>query len=237
MTSMMAETEIETATAMDALPDSVPPHELRLADLAPSEHPASGEDESETVSQLRRGDAAAYEALVRAHGARMLAVARRLLRNEEEARDAVQEAFLSAFRGIERFRGGCRLSTWLFRIVTNVALMKLRSASRRPLESIEDLMPVFDADGHHVHRSTAPTDSAELQLIRSEQLARMRAAIARLPAQYRSVVVMRDLLELSTAEVARTLGITDNAVKIRLHRARLALCRLVGAQEAQPPVS
>jgi len=235
MIPIMAETG--STPAIDMFPHAMPPRALRLADLAPIDDAAAEGDEGEIIARLRHGDEAAYESLVRSHGSRMLAVARRLLRNEEEARDAVQDAFLSAFRAIDRFRGGCRLSTWLFRIVTNVALMKLRSASRKPLESIEHLMPVFDADGHHVHRASTRADSAETQLIQAERMARVRAAIERLPTQYRSVVVMRDLLELSTAEVARTLGISDNAVKIRLHRARLALCTLLGATEARPSMS
>jgi RNA polymerase sigma-70 factor (ECF subfamily) len=197
----------------------------------------SAPDDSALVQQLRRGDEAAYASLVRSHGPRMLAVARRLLRDEEDARDAVQEAFLSAFRAIDDFRGGSLVSTWLFRIVTNVALMKLRSSARQPLESVEHLQPAFDADGNHMFPLAAPTEGPDVELIRSERLARLRAAIDRLPAPYRAVIVMRDLLEVSTAEAARALGVTDNAVKIRLHRARLALCTLAGSAEAQSVAS
>ena len=81
--------------------------------------------------------------LVRRYSARMLAVARRLLRNEEDARDAVQEAFMNAFRALPRFRADAKLSTWLHRIVTNAALMKLRSASHRPEVSLEPLLPTL----------------------------------------------------------------------------------------------
>jgi RNA polymerase sigma-70 factor (ECF subfamily) len=104
--------------------------------------------EADLVARLRAGSDAAYEELVRAQGARLLAVARRLLRSEEDARDAVQDAFISAFRAIDRFEGGSRLSTWLHRIVVNAALMKLRSQQRKPETSIEDLLPRFLEDGH-----------------------------------------------------------------------------------------
>src|SRR5215217_2188035 len=79
------------------------------------------------VARLKAGDADAYEELVRLHGGRMLAVARRFLRDDEAARDAVQDAFLSAFRGIGRFDGHAQVSTWLHRIVVNAALMRLRT--------------------------------------------------------------------------------------------------------------
>jgi RNA polymerase sigma-70 factor (ECF subfamily) len=185
------------------------------------------DDEAGMIDRLRRGDGDAFETLVLTQGGRMLAVARRLLRDEEEARDAVQEAFLSAFRSIEGFRGGCRLSTWLFRIVTNVAYMKLRSASRRPVVSIEDLLPQFQADGHHVRQFQAVTTEGEDRLIHAERVKRVRACIELLPLQYRTVITLRDITGLSTRETAEILELSDNAVKIRLHRARLALSALV----------
>ena len=97
---------------------------------------------------LRRGDEQACEELVRAHTSRLLAVARRYLRSEEDARDAVQEGFVAAFRSIARFQGGSSLSTWLHRIVINACLMRLRSSRRRPETSIEELLPRFDGSGH-----------------------------------------------------------------------------------------
>src|SRR5262245_22667814 len=88
--------------------------------------------EAERLSALRAGDPAAFEELVRAEGGRLLMVARRLVGNEEDARDALQDAFLSAFRSIDRFQGGSRISTWLHRIVVNAALIRLRTRRRRP---------------------------------------------------------------------------------------------------------
>jgi RNA polymerase sigma-70 factor (ECF subfamily) len=89
----------------------------------------------------------AFDQLVRTHGPRLLAVARRLVRNEEDARDCVQEAFLSAHRSIERFEGRSRISTWLHRIVTNAALMKLRSRQHQVELPIDPLLPTFDLEG------------------------------------------------------------------------------------------
>lgn len=179
------------------------------------------------LDRLRQGDDAAYEEMVRRHGGRMLSVARRILRNEEDARDAVQQAFLSAFRAVGRFHGDSRLSTWLHRIVVNTALMMIRSRSRRPEESIETLLPRFLEDGHHEAQFSDWGTAMDLSLIRQDTRKRVRAAIDRLPDSYRTVLLLRDIEELDTEETARALGLTANAVKIRLHRARQALARLL----------
>lgn len=181
---------------------------------------------------MRRGDNAAYESFVRQYTGRAVAVARRLLRNEDDARDAVQDAFLQVFRSIESFRGDANISTWLHRVVVNAALMKLRSASRRPETSLDELLPVFDEDGHHADPSQTAPLSAEAMVDRQQQRALVRACIAQLPDQYRAIITLRDFEELDTSEVADLLGITENAVKIRLHRARQALATLLRRQFA-----
>lgn len=184
------------------------------------------ETESALVERLRLQDEAACEELVRAHSGRLLSVARRMLRNEEDARDAVQEGFVSAFRAIQRFNGDCRLSTWLHRIVVNAALMKIRTRSRRPEESIEDMLPRFLEDGHHAE-PTSDWGSANSLLEQRETRERVRAAIQQLPDSYRTVLMLRDIEELDTAETAQLLGLTPNTVKIRLHRARQALAKVL----------
>jgi RNA polymerase sigma-70 factor, ECF subfamily len=182
--------------------------------------------ESALIERLRAQEEAACEELVRVHSGRLLSVARRMLRNEEDARDAVQEGFLSAFRAIQRFNGDCRLSTWLHRIVVNAALMKIRTRSRRPEESIEDMLPRFLEDGHHAE-ATSDWGSANALLEQRETRERVRAAIDRLPESYRTVLMLRDIEELDTAETAQFLGLTPNTVKIRLHRARQALAKVL----------
>jgi len=195
-----------------------------------------GLDEEQLIAGLRRGDEAAYEQVVRTFGGRMLAVARRIVRNDEDARDAVQTAYLSAFKAIANFKSGCQLSTWLHRIVVNAALMKLRRDRRRPEESIETLLPRFQEDGHHVEQFSPADLPADVQLERAEMRAITRACIAELPEAYRTVLMMRDIEDLSTNEVAATLGITPNAAKIRLHRARQALMTLLRQRFVATPV-
>lgn len=190
--------------------------------------PAGAFDEMSLVSALRAGEETAFAELVRGYGGRMLAVAKRLLRDEDEARDVVQEAFLSAFRSIGRFEGSARLSTWLHRIVVNCALMKLRSRQRKPEEPIEELMPRFLEDGHRVdHFAPGWEEPVDVLLQRKEVCFLVRRSIDRLPATYRTVLLCRDIEGLDTAEVAALLGISENAVKVRLHRARQALRELL----------
>jgi RNA polymerase sigma-70 factor (ECF subfamily) len=192
--------------------------------------PSAGDEERGLLAALRAGDERAYERLVREQGGRLLAVARRLLRSDEDARDALQEAFLQAFRNLDGFAGQARLSTWLHRIVINAALMRLRSRRARPEEPIEPLLPKFLADGHTVRRYTDWGACPEELAGRGELRERVRRAIDRLPATYRTVLVLRDLEELDTGEVAGLLGVTPNAVKIRLHRARQALRELLDVE-------
>lgn len=199
------------------------------ATALPGVRPAAipGDEDAALVARLRCGDAEAFETLVRQHGGRMLSTARRMIESEDDARDVVQEALLSAFRSIRSFEGTARLSTWLHRIVVNAALMKLRSRRRHREESIGELLPRFEEDGHFAE-PVAPWESeAETLLTRHETRAMVRRAIARLPESYRTVLVLRDIEELDTDETAAALCIQPNAVKTRLHRARQALRTLI----------
>ena len=186
----------------------------------------TGEDpdpEASLLAGLAAGDERFFERLVREQGPRLLAVARRFLKNEEDARDAVQDAFLSAFRSIGNFERTSKLSTWLHRIAVNCCLMRLRTRRRKPEQPIEDFLPRFAEDGHQLHPSFSWKGSAETLLEEGETRRIVREAIDRLPESYRMVLLLRDIEELTTEETARLLEVSGNAVKIRLHRARQAL--------------
>ncbi|HWW92559.1 MAG TPA: sigma-70 family RNA polymerase sigma factor [Vicinamibacteria bacterium] len=185
------------------------------------------ESDASLLSRLRSGEPQAFEMLVRTHTPRLLAVAQRLLRNEEDAKDAVQEAFLNAFRSLGSFEGASRVSTWLHRIAVNVALMKLRSQRRKPEASIEGLLPAFLEDGHHALHPPEWRDGADVLLERREDREFIRACIDELPESHRTVLILRDVEELDPQETARALGVTENVVKVRLHRARQALRSLL----------
>jgi RNA polymerase sigma-70 factor (ECF subfamily) len=183
------------------------------------------------LARLRRREPEAFETLVRRHGGRMLATARRFFRSDEDARDVVQDAFLAAFRAVDGFAGTAQPSTWLHRIVVNMALMKLRSRRRRPEESIEDLLPRFDDTGHWAETPTSGWGGcAETVVDRQRTRNTVRGAIERLPDNHRTVLLLRDIEELDTDETAALLGISGNAVKTRLHRARQALRTLLARE-------
>ncbi len=193
-----------------------------------AQSPTGPESERELVAALKAGDEAAYEQLVRDQGGRMLGLARRLMGNDEDARDVVQDAFTSAFRAMSRFAGDARLSTWLHRIVVNTALMKLRSRQRHPEESLEPLLPTFSDQGRSTELFSEWPD-AEARLDSEQTRRRVREAINALPESYRTVLLLRDIEGLDTRETAQALGASENAIKIRLHRARQALRTLVDA--------
>jgi RNA polymerase sigma-70 factor, ECF subfamily len=188
---------------------------------------ASGSDEARLLACIRDGDECACEALVRQHVGRMLAVARRFLRTEEDSADAVQDAFLAAFRSLDGFEGNSVLGTWLHRIVVNVCLMKLRAQSRSREVRIDDLFPTFDETGHHSRPVRLWEDQALARLTQAETRAHVRACIDRLPNSYRDILLLRDIEELDTEQTAQQLGINSGAVKTRLHRARQALRTLL----------
>jgi RNA polymerase sigma-70 factor (ECF subfamily) len=184
-------------------------------------------EETVLVAGLRAGEEWAYETMVRQYGARLLSVARRFVRNEEDARDVLQSAYLSAFRAMDDFEGDAQLCTWLHRIVVNTALMRLRSQKRKPEVPIEELLPAFQSDGHHVEQFSDWSTPADELIERHEARQAVRRCIARLPEQYRSVLLLRDIEERSTQEAADLLDMTPTAVKVRLHRARQALSTLL----------
>ncbi len=164
-----------------------------------------------------------FEEIIRRSGPRLLAVARRFVRSEDDARDVVQDSLIAAFRAMGSFQGQSSPETWLHRIVVNTALMKLRTRRRRPETSIEELLPRFLEDGHH-EKQICDWRATPEALVGSRQTQDIvRSCIDRLPEAYRTILILRDVEELSTDEAARALGITGGAVKLRLHRARQAL--------------
>jgi RNA polymerase sigma-70 factor (ECF subfamily) len=183
--------------------------------------------DEQLLAGLRADDPAAFAALVREHGGMVLSVARRIVHNEVDAQDAVQEAFLSAFRALPSFDGQSKLSTWLYRIAVNSALMRVRTRSRRPECLIDDLQPQFGADGHQAQPAATWPEPPPDSLERDEAQTAVREAIAQLPEIYRNVILLRDIEEHDTEETAAALGVSPSVVKTRLHRARLALRALL----------
>ena len=186
------------------------------------------------IQALRAGESSAYERLVRELSGRMLAVARRFMGNDEDAADAVQDAFISAFKALPEFDGRSQLSTWLHRIVVNACLMKLRKSKRRNERLIDDLLPTFLADGHQTRASEVWTggapkggEAAHAGMITADVQAIVRQKIDELPDAFRTILLLRDIEGIDTEQAAQLLGESTSAVKTRLHRARQALKSLL----------
>ena len=188
---------------------------------------ADERDDTDEVLAARAaaGEASAFEALVTRYQTRVFGLACRLTGNENDAADVMQDTFLQAYRHLASFRGEARFGTWLYRIATNTALMQRRARARRPSESLDAFLPAFDEAG--VHRATPQELSVAShveELLDRESLAtKAREAVDRLPDSCRAAFVLRDLEDLTTAEVAEVLGIEPAAVRQRVHRARLLL--------------
>jgi RNA polymerase sigma-70 factor (ECF subfamily) len=183
--------------------------------------PAAEYDDLTLVHACKDGKVAAFEQLVNRYGARLFSIAQHITHNREDAEDAVQEAFLKAFRKLTQFRENSQFSTWLIRITVNEALMKLRKRrSIRELSMDED----FQSEEH-----AAPFEVADLapdpeKLYRAYELREiLRSALQELQPGLRVVFVLRDVEGLSTEQTAEVLELTQVAVKARLWRARLQL--------------
>lgn len=158
--------------------------------------------EKELVSGLRAGSQPAFARLVREYSPRMLAVARRMLNSDDDAQDALQDAFVSVHRSIKNFEGTSKLSTWLHRIVVNASLMKLRTRKHRNEQSIEPLLPTFLEDGHQALPAREWDKPAHAAMQSQETREFVRACIEELPESYRTVLKLRDLEELDTETTA-----------------------------------
>ena len=183
--------------------------------------------EAALVQSAAQGDPQAFEALVRPHLGMLFRVIDRILGNEAESQDALQDALLTLHRQLPGFHGASKFSTWAYRICVNQALMARRKRVRRREDAIEDLMPRFGDEGHHMNVDTIldwSEDAEALMKVEQDELkVKVRAGLERLSDDQRAVFVLRDLEGWNTDEIARHLGITRELVRQRVHRARLAL--------------
>ncbi len=175
----------------------------------------------ELVTRIKQGDRSACAECVALHSDGIYRLAYRLMGNESDAEDVVQETFLSAFKAIDRFDGRSSLGTWLFRIAYNAAMMRLRR--KQPLFVSVD-QPLQTADGDEIPRQLMDWCCLpETEFATGEARAEIRAAVSALPERLKAVFILRELEGHSTAETAEILEISPEAVKTRLHRARLRL--------------
>ena len=175
--------------------------------------PAADQD-TQLVDRVKAGDRSAFELLMRRHNQRLFRAIRSVLRNDAEVEDVMQDAYCAAFVHLDQFQGRAKFSTWLLRIGVNEALGRLR---RQRTIAIDDLSLV---QGARMQNQSTPSETPEQQLSGREMAVLVEKALDRLPIEYRSVFVLRVIESLDTAESAEVLGLSEAAVKQRLHRAR-----------------
>ncbi len=178
-------------------------------------------NERELIRALKQGDRRACAELVRRYSQQLYRVTLRILGTPEEAEEALQETFISACDKIASFREDARLSTWLYRIATNAALMRLRRNKQNHV-SLDEAVETDEGLWMPRHLADWRFDPDQVMLTRELQDV-LEQAIQNLPETLRTVFVLRELEGLSTAETAQALGISESATKVRLHRARLML--------------
>ncbi|MEN3338675.1 MAG: hypothetical protein V7647_2351 [Acidobacteriota bacterium] len=183
--------------------------------------PVGGDDQDLVARVLLREDAA-FEALMRRYNGRLFRVARAILRNDGDAEDALQDAYLDAYRHMSAFKGDAQLGTWLTRIVVNQALMRLRRLKReRVVVPFHD--PERGQDTPEVQVEDRTTESAPEGLLRAEMRGLIERRIDELPLAFRAVFVMREVEDMSVQDTADALGVPAATVRTRLFRARALL--------------
>lgn len=172
--------------------------------------------DEEVVARVRSGDRAMYEVLMRRHNRTVYRAVRSVLRDTDDVEDAMQQAYVSAFTKLGQFRSDARFSTWLVAIALNEARGRLRGRTLRSVADAASLEPP----------AAAPL-TPETEVTMREYVALVERAVERLPDDYRTVFVLRHVEGLGTAETAAVLGVSEDVVKTRLHRARALLRNLL----------
>jgi len=178
----------------------------------------SRDSDAEIIQQVLAGNTALFELLMRRYNERIYRAARSIVRDEQEAEDIMQQAYVNAFTHLRQFNGSAQFSTWLTRIAINEALARVRRRGR--YEAFDD-----DLSNVEPFMSTNPVQSPERQAFAGELRGLLEWAIDTLPDGMREVFVLRDVEGLSTAEVAESLEVSEDVVKTRLSRGRAALRR------------
>ncbi|MBM3225620.1 MAG: sigma-70 family RNA polymerase sigma factor [Candidatus Tectomicrobia bacterium] len=187
--------------------------------------PLSEATDRALMQRLQAGDRTAFDALFRQYVSKVFRQASHFLGNPAEAEEVVQEVFVTVYEKASTFRGEAAFTTWLYRLTANAALSRLRRRKRSREVAMEDYLPKFQPDGHHLVVRPIVDWSADVEtrLAEAQMQQFLRQAIELLPPVDRAVLVLSDFEDLSNKDIGETLGLTVSAVKSRLHRARLFL--------------
>jgi RNA polymerase sigma-70 factor, ECF subfamily len=174
--------------------------------------------DEEVVVRVLAGETAMFEIVMRRHNQRIYRVARAILRNDGEAEDVMQDAYVRAYEHLDQFAGRAKFSTWLTRIAVHEALARQRRSKR-----YEEVGPTSEREGDPMDRFASLTPNPEQQMSNSELRRLLEQAVEKLPDAYRAVFMLREVEDMSTTDAAYALEITEENVKVRLHRARALL--------------
>ena len=188
---------------------------VSLAEVSALQEPMSDE---EVVARVLAGETAMFEIIMRRHNQRLYRVARAILRNDAEAEDVMQDAYVRAYEHLHQFAGRAKFSTWLTRIAVHEALARQHRSNR-----YQELQPMSELEGDPMDRFASLALDPEQQTSNSEIRRLLEEAVEKLPDAYRTIFMLRDVEEMSTSDTAEVLEITEDNVKVRLHRARALL--------------
>lgn len=186
--------------------------------VAPAAAVGEALTDEEVVKQIRAGESGLFEILIRRHNQRLYRVARAILRDEDEAEDVMQQAYVNAFSHLDQFAERARFSTWLTKIAVYEALARARRRGR-----VVEIDAMSETEGSQAPALHAPGPDPEREALMGELRRLLESAIDALPEAYRATFVLRDVEGLSTAEAAECLDLSEDTVKTRLHRARALL--------------
>ena len=191
-------------------------------EVATSQEPLSDE---EVVARVLAGETAMFEIIMRRHNQLLYRVARAILRNDGEAEDVMQDAYVRAYEYLGQFAGRAKFSTWLTRIAVHEALARRHRGNR-----YQELEPMSEREGDPMDRFASLAPDPEQQASNSEVRTLLEEAVEKLPDAYRTIFMLRDIEEMSTTDAAEVLEITEDNVKVRLHRARALLRKTLYAR-------
>ena len=189
--------------------------------------PTAALPDEEIVRRVRAGDSAVFELLMRRHNQRVYRVVRAVVKDEADVEDVMQQAYINAFTHLHQFEDRSQFSTWLIRIALHEAFGRRRKTQRADTTTARNRSGVDDDPGEFMDTLTSPEADPERQAYAQELHRVLEAAVDTLPETYRSVFMLRDIEGLSTRETGQGLGLGDEAVKTRLHRARVMIRRAV----------
>ena len=176
--------------------------------------------DTELVKGVMNGEESCFVELVEKYGSKVVNLAMRITRNQEDAEDVLQEVFITVFKKLESFQHKAQFSSWLYRVAMNSSFMKIRSRNRRRTVSIEDVEPTIK---HNWVGTRTEMYDVDFMSSRHELRAAIEAAVEKLPEDYRAIFILRDIDGLSNEAVGKVLQLSVPAVKSRLHRSRLMM--------------